>query len=136
MLRTARRHFSFARILNVGSVLAVSAAAMPVVGADEPDRLEQRATVYLWAAGIDSTTASGDEVSVSFEQLIKNLNMTFMGAYELRKGPWSGGIDLVYLNVGAGGDGTVPVQGPGPLGIRRTFDVTADVKTRGWVIDL
>jgi hypothetical protein len=120
-------------------VLALGApvlgAVAPAAIADDVGRLQQKATVYLWGAGIDGTMADGSKVDVSFDQLISNLNMAFMGAYALRKGPWSGGIDIVYLNVGADGNGRVPVQGPGPLGLRRTFDVTADVKTRGWVID-
>ncbi len=122
-----------ARGLLVGLALAAGITALPALAADDPGRLEQRATVYLWGAGIDGTTAGGADVDVTFDQLINNLNMAFMGAYEARKGPWSGGVDIVYLNVGADGDGKVPVQGP--FGGTGTIDVTADVKTRGWVID-
>jgi hypothetical protein len=121
---------SAAVVSALGAVLLGSAP--PAVLADGGG-LEQKATVYLWGAGIDSTTAGGSEADVSFDQLINNLNMTFMGAYEARKGPWSGGLDIVYLNVGADGDGKVPVRGP--AGRSAGIDVTADVKTRGWVID-
>ncbi len=126
-----------ASILSAAVVPALSAALLgsPIQAAraDDTGRLQQKATVYLWAAGIDSTTAGGSKADVSFDQLINNLNMAFMGAYEARKGLWSGGLDIVYLNAGADGDDRVLVRGP--AGQSAAVNVDADVKTRGWVID-
>jgi hypothetical protein len=118
------------RRLSAGSALALALVALPVGAADG---LEQRATVHLWAAGIDSTTAGGAQTSIGFATILQSLNMAFMGAYELRQGLWSGGVDVVYLNAGADADGRVPVQTRFGGGV---VDVSADVKTRGWVWDL
>lgn len=114
--------------LAAAAALVLGLAALP---AQAIDGIDQRATVYLWAAGIDTTTSGGAETSIGFDKLLANLNMAFMGAYALRKGRWSGGLDVVYLNVGADADGSVPVQ----TRAGGVVAVAADVKTRGWVLD-
>ena len=65
----------------------------------------------------------GRDVDVSVDDLINNLNMAFMGDLEARKSKWSLAADLIYLNVGAGCAGSVPIAAapggraaPCPLG--------------------
>jgi len=90
------------------------------------------ASLYFFAPGINGSTASGSDIDVSFDTLLDNLNMTFMGAFEARKGKWSALADVLYLNVGANGGAEVPLTGPlgQPLGIQ----ADASVKVRGWVL--
>jgi hypothetical protein len=95
------------------------------------DAGQYNASIYLWGAAINGETARGAEVDVDFDTLINNLNMAFMGAFEARKSRWSFLTDVIYLNVGANGSGTVPVAiGPGTR-----VGVNASVKTKGWVLD-
>jgi len=92
------------------------------------------ASVYLWGAGLNGETAAGSEVDVGFDTLIQNLNMAFMGTVEARKAQWSFLTDVIYLNVGADGGGEVPI--PAAPGSNLTVKLDADVKTKGWVLNL
>jgi hypothetical protein len=77
-------------------------------------------------------TAAGSDVDVSFDTLINNLNMTFMGAFEARKSRWSALADVLYLNVAANRAGEVPVTTPS--GASLGLKVNAGVKVRGWIL--
>jgi len=103
------------------SLLAVS--ALLVATADAPaagDDWQHAASLYMFAPGVKGSTAAGSDIDVSFDTLLDNLNMTFMGAFEVRKGKWSVLADVLYLNVGANGGGEVPVTTPdgAPLGLK------------------
>jgi hypothetical protein len=124
-----RRRFN----LSLTTLMLGALCVAPIGGlaADGPHDWEYQATLYFWAAGINGETAGGADVDVGFDSLINNLNLAFMGAFEARQDQWSLAADLVYLNVGAGGRGTVPVRDTAGA-----LQVSADVKTKGWVINL
>jgi len=83
--------------------------------------------VYLWGAGIDGRTQSGADVTVSFGDLVDNLEMGFMGALAARKGKWSVFTDVIYLDVGA--DKSIDVSVPvGPGFIDVTTAANLDLK--------
>ena len=100
--------------------------------AGDSDRWQYAASLYFFAPAINGSTASGSDIDVSFDTLLDSLNMTFMGAFEARKGKWSVLADMLYLNVGANGGAKVPLTDPlgQPLGIQ----ADASVKQRGWVL--
>jgi hypothetical protein len=80
------------------------------------------AALYLWAAGLSGDAGvfglPPQEIDLSFGDVIQNLDMAFMGAGELRNGPFSVGMDLMYTKLGASVDT--------PFGIAATsIDVTA-----------
>ena len=77
---------------------------------DTDDRWKFKAAIYLWGAGIDGTTRRGNEFDVSFSDIISNLDMAFMGAFEARKSKWSLAADVVYLDVSA--DNAEPLARP------------------------
>jgi hypothetical protein len=112
--------------LLVGPVQATADA--PAAG----DDWQYAASLYFFAPAVKGSTASGSDIDVSFDTLLDNLNMTFMGAFEARKGRWSALADVLYLNVGANEGAQVPLTGPlgQPLGI----DADASLKLRGWVL--
>jgi hypothetical protein len=56
--------------------------------------------LYLWGAGIDATTVAGDELNMSFGDIVENLDFAFMGTFGGHKGRWFALADFVYLNVG------------------------------------
>lgn len=127
-----RRHVS----LSITAFTAGALSVAPISGlvADGQDDWHYQAMLYFWTAGIEGETAGGAEVDVGFDALINNLNMAFMGAFEARKAQWSLRADLVHLNVGADDRGTVP--GHVTSGAAVELDVSANVETRGWVINL
>lgn len=110
-----------------------AALLLASTGADAADGWQYTGTVYLWAAGINATTLGGADIDVDFDTLLDNLDMAFMGAVEVRRGPWSALADVVYLNVNADEGASVKV----PVGDSVVpVDVDVGVKTRGWVINL
>jgi hypothetical protein len=120
-------------------LLSVLGAAALAIGplhaaADTPpaDGWQYAASVYFFAPDIKGSTAAGSDVDVSFDTLIDNLNMAFMGAFEVRKSKWSALADVMYLNVGANDGGEVPLttSSGASLGLK----VDAGVKVRGWVL--
>jgi hypothetical protein len=127
-----RRHVS----LSITAFTAGALSVAPISGlvADGQDDWHYQAMLYFWTAGIEGETAGGAEVDVGFDTLINNLNMAFMGAFEARKARWSLRADLVHLNVGADDRGTVPVRVTSGSAVE--LDVSANVETKGWVIDL
>lgn len=98
------------------------------------DGWEYGASVYMFAPAIKGSTANGSDIDVGFDTLIDNLNMTFMGAFEVRKSKWSALADVLYLNVGGNEGARVPVTGP--LGITRDLKADASLKVRGWILSL
>jgi hypothetical protein len=117
-------------ILGTGALLTGPLQATAETTAS--DDWQYAASLYFFAPAVKGSTASGSDIDVSFDTLINNLNMTFMGAFEARKGKWSALADVLYLNVGANGGAEVPLTDPlgQPLGIR----ADASLKLRGWVL--
>jgi hypothetical protein len=87
-------------------------------------------SLYLWAAGISSSTRDGSDVDVSFDTMFENLHMAFMGTVEARRDRWSLLGDVIYLNFGGNEAAEIPVGNVGG-----TIDLEADVKTRAWVLN-
>jgi hypothetical protein len=87
--------------------------------------------VYLWGADLGGKMTNGSNIDVGFKDLVDNLEMGFMGAFEARNGRWLLFTDLIYLDISAGTtDLTIPI-GPGiPV------TTTAELDLEGWVIHL
>jgi hypothetical protein len=120
--------------LLVAGALTAGPAAVAAAESTAGDDWQYAASIYLWGAGIKGETAAGSEVDIGFDTLIQNLNMAFMGAFEARRSQWSFLTDVIYLNVGADGGGKVPVPVAPNSNVRVKVD--ADVKTKGWVLNL
>ncbi len=93
---------------------------------DTDDRWKFKAAIYLWGAAIQGTTRRGNEIDVGFDDIINNLDMAFMGAFEARKSKWSLAADVIYLDVSADKAGTI-----GP-----SIPANANVDITGWVVNL
>ena len=57
------------------------------------------ANVYVWAAGISGTTSGDDHFTLSFNDIINNLDFTAMVGGEARKGKWSIIADIIYMDL-------------------------------------
>ena len=112
------------------SAMGIAPATVSAADPGASDDWQFKAGMYLWGAGIKGETAVGSDIDISFDDLISNLDMAFMGDFEARKSKWSLAADLIYLNVGAGGAASVPIAAaPGD-----SLEVDADVKLRAWVM--
>lgn len=77
----------------------------------EDDGWQFALPVYLWGADIGGTTQPGQTVDVEFGDVLDNLELGFMGAFEARKGNWSILTGIVYLDVSA--ENPIDVSLPG-----------------------
>lgn len=86
----------------IAAVVLMQAATMfATVSAagDGDDQWEFEATIYMWTPEIDTTTQGGSDVSLSFNDIYKNLDAVFMGAFGGRKDKWSFLLDEVYMEL-------------------------------------
>lgn len=84
---------SLATIVSIG--LAAPASA-------QEQAWEYTATIYLFAAetvsGIDAPAGS-TEVTLSFSDALKNLDLAFMGTFAAHNGRWGGFVDFMYYDL-------------------------------------
>jgi hypothetical protein len=52
------------------------------------------AEIHLWGASVAGKTVSGSDIDVDFDDLLKNLDLAFMGVFGAQKGKWSLFADL------------------------------------------
>ncbi len=90
---------------------------------------------YMWAASISVPTASGTDVDIDFDDIMDNLDMTFMGVFGVRKGKWSILTDVIYLDLeddDSSSSAAVPVGPRGRSSV--SVDVDADVELSSWIL--
>jgi hypothetical protein len=85
--------------------------------------------IYLWGSSIGGTTATGDDLDISFTDLAENLDFAFMTFASARKDKWSLLVDVVYLDV-SGEDKTTANLIGNPVKTK------VEVGLTGWVINL
>lgn len=96
--------------------------------------------MYVWLPDISGTTVfpsgeGGPDIEVGADSLLKNLDFTFMGALQAKRGRWGFLTDLIYLNEGASESGVRDfVVGPGGQPADVELDARMDLKS--WVVTL
>ena len=95
----------FALILITGSL-----AVVPAYG-QSGDSWEYSGAINLWGAGIKGTTQGGTKIDIGFSDIWDNLDMTFQGTLEGRKGKWSWLTDVIYLSVSTNKGSNVSTPG-------------------------
>jgi len=84
------------------------------------------ATPYLFAAGMDGTIGVNYHdvgLDVSFDDLLDDLDMGFMGLFTAQKGPWIFALEGVYMKLEGGTSGSI--NGPGDrVSINGELDIT------------
>jgi hypothetical protein len=65
--------------------------------ATQQDDWEFALSFYVWMPDIETTTASGHEVEITFSDILDNLGMTLMTSFGARKDKWTFMTDVVYL---------------------------------------
>ena len=94
--------------------LSVSALVTPgVVNAQQSEGWSFRITPYLWAVGLDGTTAAlGQDVAVDvdFTDILDLLNLALMANMEFNNGTWFVVLDTQW------GDLEAPIETGGPIG--------------------
>ncbi len=107
---------------TISVAVALMVSATPIC-ADELGEWDYRAFVYLWGPALGGTTSSGENVELSFSDVLDNLEFGIMGALEANKGPFSYFGDFQYLDLETGQNAAV---GPG-------IPAVADANVTGFV---
>lgn len=102
-MKTLRRTLT-ALAVSIALLLCVSmSTARAETPTTNPDEWEFQIVPYLWGAGIDGTIQIGrlpaGGVEASFADILSNLHMAAMGAFEARKGNWGLFVDAVYVDL-------------------------------------
>jgi len=119
---------SIRRNAAVISAFSLMMASQPLLADDGWDH---NLAVYLWGADIAGKTSTGQDFDVDFSELLDNLEMAGMAAYQGQSGKWSVITDMIYLDVSA--DERVDLLPPvGGGNIQGGVDANLDMQS--WVI--
>ena len=84
---------------------------------------------YMWAPAIKGETAQGGDIDISFNDIIDNLDLTFMAGMAARKGKFTLLVDVIYLDLEDSSDYTLV---RGPLGFSSLSVTNLDMTA--WVV--
>jgi opacity protein-like surface antigen len=80
----------------------------PVQAADEtPGDWQFSGDFYMWAPAIKGKTAQGGDIDISFNDIIDNLDLTFMAGMAARKGKFTLLVDVIYMDLEDSSDYTL-----------------------------
>ena len=128
---TSSRKFNginFLTLLTVGVFVC-----MPLTATAAEDEWEYAVEMYGYFPAIEATLFTGDELEIDVEDIFRNLDMTFLGVFQARKGDWAVVLDTSYLKISGSETGTrtLPI---GPGGIPTQVDV--GLAMEGTVVNL
>ena len=111
--------------------LLLATLMTPVGAADSKsaDEWQFEADIYLWGASIDAKPVGGDNIHISFSDIIDDLDMAFMGGFGARKGKWSLYSDFIYLDIDDDQTGSARL-------IRRSIPTKFKVELEAWIVTL
>lgn len=110
------------------AIVAVPAFAAAEEETAQKDGWQFGANVYMWMPTFGGKTASGDSIEINFDDLLKDLQFTFMAGVEARNGRWHITTDVIYLKLEQDNNRKVTV----PDGTDLKVDAT--VKLQAWVV--
>jgi hypothetical protein len=116
---------TFAVIAVLCSILTLNTAAYAATTTGD-DTWRFGGAAYLWAAGVEGTSAAGDDIDVSFSDLLDDLDGGLMGVLSAQKGRWTLLADILYLSIHQETSSTAKI-----IGVPSKIDV--DVKLKGFV---
>jgi hypothetical protein len=118
----------------LSSFMSIAATAAGSEGnTTASDDWQFKAEAYGWFPVIKGTLPTDDDIEIKFDDILENLDFTFMGGLMARRGKWSIVSDVVYLKLSADESGktTIPV---GPFNVPTRVDF--DVKMENWIASL
>jgi len=100
---------------------------------EAPDGWQFKTEVYAWLPTIEGSLSTGEDIKLSLDDIFDNLDMTFLGVFQARRGDWAVIADVAYLKLSAdeAANTTIPV---GPVDIPTEVDI--GVELTGWFANL
>lgn len=95
-------------LLTLLGLITTLSLVQPVL-AEETSSSDWKLTTffYLWAPDIKGETTTGQDLDISFSDIIDNLDLTLMGGLNARKDKLSLLVDVIYLDVEDSSDATL-----------------------------
>ncbi len=131
-MRTLKGSGRYSKAVVASAVLVASFTA---IGASEgpSEDWQYGLLIYGWLPSINgdlrySPAGSSGSFDVDADKIIDNLQMTFMGSFEARKGKWSGFTDVIYLDISGSDSKSVTA----PDGMTKTL-LDGSLELKGWV---
>lgn len=95
----------------IASAMLLIATTVPAYAGDEAKADEWHFEVepYLWAPSLGGSTSSGDEIKVTFSELLEDLNFTAQGRAKARYNKFSLFSDMLYLKITSKGGHKYPI---------------------------
>ena len=117
---------SFTRLAMTVCLLAV---AVPLSAADSgsADEWKFDAAIYMWGASMDVTPDGGDSIHISFNDILDNLDMTFMGMLNARKGRFSMFTDVIYMNLSDDVTGSAKI-------LNQNIQTDINIGMKAWIV--
>ena len=114
---------------RLGMTACLLAMAVPVAAADSgsADEWKFDAALYLWAPSMTITPERGDEIKISFSDILNNLDMSFMGMLGARKGKWSLLADVIYMDLSDDQKGSREI-------LNQTINSKVDIEMQAWIV--
>jgi hypothetical protein len=128
-MHTLTKTLQFAGLAIVG--LSLQSGTTHAAIAPLSDHWQFEVQSYLWAAGIDIEPVKGDDIEITFNDIIDDLDIAVMGSIGARKGKCLVISDLIYMNLNDSSSSTLQL-GPGPASI----GLDVDVKMKTWINNL
>jgi hypothetical protein len=104
MLRIANKARNVFVVLVAVALPTLSLAAAPDA---DPDKWTFGVEVYAWGAAIGIETIGGNDIDISFSDIIDNLDLTVMAMTMARKGNWTVLADVIYMDLDDDQNGAV-----------------------------
>lgn len=109
-------------------ILAVLSVPANAADSSSTDEWEFDGAVYLWGATIDATPNGGDEIEISFSDILDDLDMALMTSLGARKDKWSLLADIIYLDIEDDQNGSAELIG-------QSISTDVDVELKAWIIN-
>lgn len=133
------RRWKATRVFAQSTAILLGCAVLPTPAQTSPDQWQFNAILYGYLPTLkgSATFPSGTSANVTVDphQILNNLNIAAMGAFELRRGPWGLFTDIMYLHASASKSATRnfslgDVMIPGSV----TANLGLDVKATVWTL--
>lgn len=126
--------------LAAGALLPAQATAQSTAFASDANKWQVTATIYGYLPSIGGKLSvpvdtGGTNLSVSADQIIDSLKMTFMGTLDVHNGRWGAFTDVLYLDLGGSKSQTHDFTvGHAGVPASTIADLTLDLKGVVWTI--
>lgn len=116
------------RIILTSSAIVLTLFLIGSAAAQDVDTWQYDVTVYGFYSGIDADiklpngVGSGDDLTINASNIIEDLNMIFMGAFEARNDKWALLADVIYMDLSDEMNRTLPAPDSG-LPVNRSVDL-------------